>query len=269
MKSCLNQATLSQTDVETFVEASASAGFEGVEFRIEKLRAYAALNHRWSELRRLLEDHDIEPVCLNSFEDFSHVPATDFDAVLHRAREFATICGSTDCRMFVACPSSMPKNMTKTEALEMTVHGLGKIAQMSAENAVGVAFEPLAGRSTSTLEDAVKIVRAAGASNVGLIVDTFHCYLGRSTLDALKDFPLERVWAVHFNDAEEGSLETMTDEKRLLPGKGVIKLHEFSRFLGERGWEGWLSIELFRQEYWGRDPFEVAKESMDSLRPYL
>jgi 2-keto-myo-inositol isomerase len=269
MKPCLNQATINQTDMETCVEASASAGFKGIEFRMPKLQAYAALNHSSTELKQLLKDHDVESVCLNSLEDFCHVPADDFDAVLHRAREFSTICRQTACKMFVCCPSPVPKNLSKAKALEMTADRLGKIAQVGEEQSVGVAFEFLGGASASTLQDAVQVVEASGASNVGLIIDTFHYYVSRSTMDALRDFPLERIWAVHFNDAEPGPLETLTDEKRLLPGKGVIKLHEFVGWLKERGWDGWLSVELFREDYWKRDASEVAKESMESLKPYL
>ncbi len=269
MKPCLNQSTINQTDIETCVKASASAGFKGVEFRMPKLQSYAAMNHGSIELKKLLKDYDLESVCLNSFEDFCHVPARDFDAVLHRAKEFSTVCRQMDCRMFVCCPSHLPKNLSKAQALEMTADRLAKIAQVSAQDSVRVAFEFLGDASASTLRDAVEVVEAAGTSNVGLIIDTFCFYVGRSTWDMLRDFPIERLWTVHFHDAEPGLLETLTDEKRVLPGKGVIKLHDFVGLLKERGWDGWLSVELFREQYWKRDPFQVAKESMDSLKPFL
>jgi len=269
MKACLNQATINQTDVETCVDAAASAGFSGIEFRLPKLQAYAARNHTSMELKQLLNDHEIESVCLNSLDDFCHVPAGDFDAVLHRAREFSTICRQTACKMFVCCPSPLPKNLSKIEAISMTAERLRKIAEVSAEDSVGVAFEFLAEASASTLQDGVEVIKAADSPNIGLIIDTFHYYTGRSTLDTLEDFPLDRLWAVHFNDAEPGPLETLTDDKRLLPGKGVIRLDEFARGLKERGWDGWLSVELFREEYWRRNPFEVAKESLNALKPYL
>jgi 2-keto-myo-inositol isomerase len=269
MKPCLNQATINQTDVETCVDVAASVGFKGIEFRLPKLQAYLALNHGSMEVGQLLKDHDLESVCLNSFENFCHVPAGDFDAVLYRAREFSTICRKTDCKMFVCCPSPLPRNLSKAEALSMTADRFGKIARVCAEDSVGVAFEFLAGASASTLQDAVGVINASGAPNTGLIIDTFHYYVGQSTLDALEGFPLERLWAVHFNDAEHGALETLTDEKRLLPGKGVIRLNEFARWLKDHHWDGWLSVELFRDEYWKKDPLEVAKDSMRALKPYL
>jgi 2-keto-myo-inositol isomerase len=269
MRPCLNQSTINQTDIETCVRASALAGFKGVEFRIPKLQSYAALNDSSGEIRQLLKDHDLESVCLNSLEDFCHVPAGDFEAVLHRAKEFSTICRQTACKMFVCCPSPLPKGMPKAQALEMTADRLGKIADVAARDSIDVVFEFLAGASASTLQDGIDVVTATRASNVGLVIDTFHYYVGKSTLDALRGFPLKRLWMVHFNDVEPGPIETLTDENRLLPGKGVMRMDEFARQLKELGWDGWLSIELFRPDYLKRDPFEIARESMESLRPYL
>jgi len=234
-----------------------------------KLQAYAAMNHSSMEIRQLLKDHNIQSVCVNSVENFSHVPIDDVDAVLHRAREYSTICKQTDCKMFVCCPSPLPKNLPKNEALAATAERLGRIATVSAEDSIRVAFEFIAGSSVSTLREAVQVIEASGASNTGLIIDTFHYYVGQSTLDALKDFPLERLWVVHFNDVENGKPETLTDRNRVLPGKGVINLTEVAEWLKDQGWDGWLSVELFREDYWQRSPFEVAKEAMNALKPFL
>jgi 2-keto-myo-inositol isomerase len=269
MKACLNQATLNQTDVQDFIQAASSAGFQGIEFRIEKLRSYAALNNTWSQLRELLEVHHLEAVCVGSLEEFSYVPSEDFEAVLHRAREFATVCQHTGCKILHVAPTPVQKKIQKAKAIEMTAGRLSRIAQVAAEYSVGVGFEFLAEASASTVHDAVEVLNATVASNVGLIIDTFHCHVGGSTLDELRDFPLERLWIVHFNDVEPGQPEMLTDEKRLLPGRGVIKLREYERRLKDHGWDGWLSIEMFRPEYWREDPLQVAKESFNSLKPYL
>jgi 2-keto-myo-inositol isomerase len=159
--------------------------------------------------------------------------------------------------------------MTKEAALKMTAERLEKIADVAAESSLKVGFEFVYGRSANKLSDAIKVVSAVKSSNVGLVVDTFHYYLGRCTLDEFTDFPLERLWVVHFNDAEPGPVETLTDEKRLLPGSGVIKLHEFANWLKSKGWSGWFSVEMFRQEYWKEEPHRLAKETMNSLEPYL
>ena len=269
MKPCLNQTTLNQTDVQGFIQAAASAGFEGIEFRIEKLRAYAASNNSWSQLRQLLKNNHLEPVCVGSLEEFSYVPSDDFDAALHRTREFATICQQIGCKFFHAAPTPVQKNLPKAKAIEMTADRLSRIARVAGEYGVGVGFEFLAEASASTVHDAVEVLNSAGAANVGLIIDTFHCHAGRSTLSELNNFPMDRLWIVHFNDVEPGEPETLTDEERVLPGKGVIKLREYEKWLKDREWNGWLSVEMFRPEYWRQDPLHVAKESFNSLKPYL
>ncbi len=266
---CLNEATVKQTDVDTFLAASAAAGFKGIEFRIEPLRSYSALNHSWGEVRQLLNKHGLQSVCLNSFEDFGNVPEDEFEAVLHRAREFSIVCKETNTKVFVACPSGTPKSFSKAKALEITSNRLDRIAAVAREYSINIAFEFVCGRSANTLDDSMTVLKAAKASNVGLLIDTFHHYVAQSTLVTLRDFPLERLWLVHFNDTEGAPIDTLTDEMRLLPGRGVIDLFGFSQWLRDRGWDGWLSVEMFRPEYWKMDPFELARQSMRSLKPYL
>ena len=269
MKLCINHSTLAQADVDVFLDAAASAGFEGVELRIEKLRPYMATNHSLEQVRGLLKDHELTSVCLNSFEDFSHVPSADFEFSLLRAREFSRICRDTDCDLFVACPSPAPKNVSKNEALAVTADRLDRIAKIAANESVRVAFEFVYGRSASTLEDAITVLERTRSPSVGLVVDTFHFYVGQSVLTSLDRLPLDRLWVVHFNDAERGPLDQMTDQKRLLPGSGIIQLREFAERLKERSWNGWLSVEMFRPEYCTRDPYEFAKESMKALASFL
>jgi 2-keto-myo-inositol isomerase len=43
-----------------------------------------------------------------------------------------------------------------------------------------------------------------------------------------------------------------------LPGEGVIPLDDILAALQETGFDGLCSIELFRPEYWERDPAELA-----------
>ncbi len=269
MKPCINHATLIQTDVDVFLDAAASAGFKGVELRIEKLRPYLAANHSLEQVRQLLQDHGLKSVCFNSFEDFSHVPIADFETTLHRAREFLRICSDTDCDLFVLCPSPTPKDMSKDEALAVTADRIDRIAELAGDFSIRVGFEFVYGRSASTLGDAIKVLKGTRSPNVGLVVDTFHFHVGQSMMSSLENLPVDRLWAMHFNDAERGPLGQMTDQDRLLPGSGVIQLQEFARRLRERSWDGWLSVEMFRPEYWKRDPYKLANETMDALAPFL
>jgi 2-keto-myo-inositol isomerase len=53
-------------------------------------------------------------------------------------------------------------------------------------------------------------------------------------------------------------LVTIEDAHRLLPGEGVIPLDDILTRLRQIEFDGLCSIELFRPEYWERDPVELA-----------
>jgi 2-keto-myo-inositol isomerase len=63
----------------------------------------------------------------------------------------------------------------------------------------------------------------------------------------------------HINDVEERALHTIEDAHRLLPGEGVIPLDDILAGLKRIGYDGACSVELFRPEYWERDPAELAR----------
>ncbi|HYV04866.1 MAG TPA: TIM barrel protein, partial [Blastocatellia bacterium] len=70
-----------------------------------------------------------------------------------------------------------------------------------------------------------------------------------------------RLFIFHINDAENLPREQLQDRHRLLPGLGVLPLKEIAGALRGIGYDGVASVEIFRPEYWERDPFELALEA--------
>jgi 2-keto-myo-inositol isomerase len=48
-------------------------------------------------------------------------------------------------------------------------------------------------------------------------------------------------------------------------GEGVIPLHEMLSVLKEKGYEGALSVEIFRDAYWQQDPGSVSIAAKGAL----
>jgi len=71
------------------------------------------------------------------------------------------------------------------------------------------------------------------------------------------------------NDMENVPKEAITDGRRLLPGEGVIPLDEICRRMKGIGYDGACAIELFRPEYWARDPFELAVQARSAALKVL
>jgi sugar phosphate isomerase/epimerase len=77
----------------------------------------------------------------------------------------------------------------------------------------------------------------------------------------------DQVAVAHFNDPPaRPRREQQRDENRVWPGEGHLDLRRYLGLLGEIGYRGWLSLELFREELWARDPLEVARIGMEKMR---
>jgi 2-keto-myo-inositol isomerase len=65
----------------------------------------------------------------------------------------------------------------------------------------------------------------------------------------------------HINDAEDLPREQLEDRHRLLPGLGILPLREILSAFRRIGYDKVASVEIFRPEYWDRDPFELARNA--------
>jgi len=112
----------------------------------------------------------------------------------------------------------------------------------------------------ATLTSALDMIRTADHPNVRPMVDIFHFWSGLSKfqdLDLLEQGELEHA---HFQDLLDEPKELTNNNYRLIPGDGVAPLVAILQKLAEKGYEGALSVELFRQELVRGDPFQVATE---------
>jgi 2-keto-myo-inositol isomerase len=65
----------------------------------------------------------------------------------------------------------------------------------------------------------------------------------------------------HINDAEDLPRDQLEDRHRLLPGLGILPLPEIVSAFRLIGYDKVASVEIFRPEYWERDPFELARDA--------
>ncbi len=93
------------------------------------------------------------------------------------------------------------------------------------------------------------------------MIDSFHFYAGGSTIESIEALDPERLFIFHINDAEDLPREELEDKHRLLPGLGILPLPSIIGALKRIGYDRVTSVEIFRPEYWERDPFELAKDA--------
>ncbi len=79
----------------------------------------------------------------------------------------------------------------------------------------------------------------------------------------------EKIFIFHINDAENLPRESLQDGHRLFPGEGVIPLREMIAKLQEIAYDGPISLEMFRPEYWKLPAIEVARRGMEAIERFI
>jgi 2-keto-myo-inositol isomerase len=116
---------------------------------------------------------------------------------------------------------------------------------------------------------ALKILENENLPDMGLIIDTFHYFVGEHSIHDLDTIEIEKLWLIHINDAIEKPFKDLQDSNRVLPSQGFFNLEGFINKLKSIGYDKWISIELFNEQLWYKNPYEVAKDSIISLKKML
>ncbi|HEX8185592.1 MAG TPA: sugar phosphate isomerase/epimerase [Blastocatellia bacterium] len=262
MKLSLNGATTMRSDLATDIRAASAAGFDCLEIWASKLRAYLE-SHAASELKKLFEEEKIEPYSINSIERITFRDGEGHAALLAECEQLCRIASEINCPYIVVVPGLMPEGATWAGVVEESARVLISLSRIAERYAVGLAFEFLGqpGCSVQTLDLADEIVREVARPNIGLVIDSFHFYAGGSKIESIDALDAKRLFIFHINDAENRPREQLEDRHRLLPGLGILPLKEIIAALRRIGYDRVASVEIFRPEYWERDPHEIARES--------
>lgn len=259
MKLALNGATTMKADLETDIRAAAHAGFDYLEIWAAKLRRFLESNTT-ARLKKLFDDHELKPYSINSIEHITFREAEAHAQILSECEELCRIAAEIDCPYIVVVPGMLPGDASTEDVVEESTRVLTELSRIADSFNVSLAFEFLGQPrcSVQTLEVAYKIVKEVGRANVGLVIDSFHFYAGGSSLESIEALDAARLFIFHINDAEERPREELQDSHRLLPGLGILPLKEIVGALRRIGYDRVASVEIFRPEYWERDPFELA-----------
>jgi len=269
MKACLNQATLLTADLETFVRVASAAKFDAIELRTEKVQESLKRKGK-AELSKLIHSAGLEVTSLNALENFS-IDERQFAKMMDQAKGMMRICDVIGSKTIIAISAPMVPNIKEQGISDRTKANLEKLAHLGSEYGVNICFEFLGfkSRSVRTLEESWRILKGLASSQVNLVIDTFHFYVGGSSLDSLQDIPVERISTVHINDVERKPRDELRDGDRVLPGEGVMNPEPLVNRLRAKGYRGPLSVELFREDYWKQDPLSVARKARQSLERFL
>lgn len=266
MRPALNGATSMKHPLEIEVTAAAAAGFEGLELWWDKVVSYLESNSI-NDLSMLLKENNVKAIGICPFA-FS--PYRDTDECRQDIHQGLKIAAEIGCGMLTICGYGRPIQISREEASCKFAEELKLLSEMAAKYDIKLAIEPVSGNTVfQNPLDTLQVIELAGnPENLGTLVDTFHYSRVGVSLDIVRKIPLEKMYIVHINDSIEGEGESLTDADRLYPTEGVLDLNGYMKALRDVGYDGYLSVEVFRREYWEEDIKTIcnrAKAGYDAM----
>ncbi|MBD3254267.1 MAG: TIM barrel protein [Candidatus Lokiarchaeota archaeon] len=271
MRLAINHATLLTTKIDIFIPIVSNVGFSGVELRRDQIFDYIEHNSL-KELETLLVENNIECISINAIELFSLCNEAELQRICQYSEELMKIGNQIGCDHLITVPSFLDDPyMDKATIKRKTIKRLKILLKLANRYNFRLSFEPLGFPNCSVrkLDFCLEILSDESLKNVGLVIDTFHFFIGENHLTSLEIIPIEKLWLVHINDAIEKPFQELKDSHRILPCQGFFNLEMFVKKLRKIGYDKWLSIELFNEEYWNEDPELIAQESIDALNLLL
>ena len=271
MKLAFNGATTMRADLATDVNVAAAAGFDFLEIWAAKLRVYLQ-NNSASDLKDLFAKHGIAPLSINSIEHVSFRDSEAYESIKKECRDLCEVAAQIDCPYIVVVPGRLPqRGANRFEVIEESVKVLNELCDIAKGFGVSLAFEFLGQTdcSVQTLDLAHEIVRTVDRENLKLVIDSFHFYAGGSTVEMIDSLDPKLLAVFHINDAEDLPRHELNDSHRLFPGLGILPLRAMISSFTRIGYNGAISVEIFRPEYWDMKPSDVAYKSHEATQQIL
>ena len=132
-------------------------------------------------------------------------------------------------------PASRPERLSRAR------DGLARVAEHAAQAGVRLALEPLnrfESDLVNTVGDGLSLCDAVGASNVGVLLDTFHMNIEEKSLSAAARTAGARIFHVQVSENDCGA-----------PGSGHIDWPAFLEALREVRYAGSFVVESFSPQF--------------------
>jgi len=244
------------------LSAIARAGFDGVEIFEND---FLAFDGSARDVGRMVRDHGLEITLFQPFRDFEGMPEPQRSRTFDRAERKFDVMQELGTDLVLVCSNVSPVALGGLDRAAADFHELGERA---AKRGLRVGYEALAwGRHINDHRDAWEIVRRAGHANIGLILDSFHTLARKIDVGSIRSIPKEKIFIIQLADAPLISMDLLhwSRHYRNMPGEGDLPVLDFMRAVAATGYDGYLSLEIFNDQFRGGSPKSIAVDGHRSL----
>lgn len=242
--------------------AIAQAGFDGVEvWQQDAEKAVSRTKHQLDTLSLARTDYQV---------------LLDFDGAVGERREekyreaLRMIATATE----LGSPMILIAANTAQCDSQMIVKDIKWLCQQANSAGLRVAYEAMSwSTEVDQCDKAWQIIRQVDEENLGLVIDAFHLFALRRTLEDLADIPANQIFLVQLSDIkmplDSGALKQIARHQRLLPGEGNFPLTSLIAYLDKLGYQGPIGLEVFNDHAAEQESQVIAQRAKSALTQIL
>lgn len=249
-------------DLQEKLDAIAASGFEAVEIFENDFLAFPA---GASEVGRMVRDRGLAVSVFQPFRDFEGLPEPLRSRAFERAERKFDVMAALGTDLLLVCSSVSPAALG---GIDRAAADLRELGERAAARGLRIGYEALAwGRHVSDHRDAWEIVRRADHPAVGLVLDSFHSLARGLDPETIRRIPGDRIFLVQLADAPRLEMDLLSWSRhfRNFPGQGDLDVTGFLAATLATGYRGYLSLEIFNDQFRAGPARSVAVDGQRSL----
>jgi len=272
MKLCFNQATtIGNSNLKQDLELCEKHGYDFIEIRTtDKLPEYLQ-THTMDDLATFFKNNHLKPLAMNALEFFNNRTPEDYKKIVAEFTDMVEKAHAIGAQYVVAVPLVGPEKILKTDIKNSCIEVLREFSDIAEPYGIKIAAEFIGHPqcTVNTFGQMYDIIEAVDRANVGIVLDCFHFHAMGSDLEDLERADVSKIFICHIDDVEDFPIGFLTDEDRLWPGLGAIDLTSILTLLKEKNYDGAISVELFRPEYYELSAEEGIKTGKETTLEVL
>ena len=249
-------------DLKEKLNAISAAGFDGVEIFENDFLAYPAGPE---EVGRIVRDVGLRVTVFQPFRDFEGMPEPQRARAFDRAERKFDVMQALGTDLMLVCSNVSPAALG---GIDRAAEDFRELGERAAKRNLRIGYEALAwGRHVFDHRDAWEIVRRADHSAIGLILDSFHTLARKIDPDSIRRIPGDRIFLVQIADAPLLDMDLLSWSRhfRNMPGQGGLDIAGFLTAVRATGYQSYLSLEIFNDQFRAGSAKQVAVDGRRSL----
>ncbi|MBM4077203.1 MAG: sugar phosphate isomerase/epimerase [Planctomycetes bacterium] len=262
---CLNTSTIRPTPLLDKIRIAGDVGYSAIELWHDDIEAYLDQGGRLSDIKKALADAGLQLPTTIYLRGWCDTTGAEHSKGLEECKKRLEHAATLGAIHSIASPAGGKVDV------DLASRNYRELVELGLSFGVKPAMEYLGFvEQINTIESALEIMTRSGHLQATIIVDPFHNFRGGGDFASLAKLRGDQIAISHFNDTPSSPprLE-QHDHSRVLPGQGHLNLNQWVQLLSQSGYDRWLSLELFREDLWARDPKEVARIGLESMRAYV